>query len=102
LAVGAATVLVYAQQGKVVSSYGPTNQDVTFDQIKAACMAVKAARAAEHKEMLNSRYLLAKKTSSEVFMSGGKPIPVGPTANLHGVTWEQLNTMSPEQAPTVC
>jgi hypothetical protein len=32
LVVGAATALVFAQQGKVVSSYGPTNQDVTFDQ----------------------------------------------------------------------
>lgn len=94
---GIASVLVYAQQGKIVSSYGPTNQDVSFDQIKAARMAVKAARAKEHMQMLNSRYLLAKKTSSEVFMSGGKPTPVGPTANLQGVTWEQLNTMSPEQ-----
>jgi cytochrome c peroxidase len=97
LSVGAATVLVQAQQGKVVSSYGPTNQDVSFDQIKAARMAVKAARAKEHMEMLNSRYLLAKKTSPDVSMSGGKPIPVGPTANLHGVTWEQLDNMSPEQ-----
>lgn len=97
LAVGAATVLVHAQQGKIVSSYGPTNQDQSFDQIKAARMAVKDARAKEHMEMLNSRYVLAKKTSAEVFMSGGKPIPVGPTANLQGVTWEQLNSMSPEQ-----
>ena len=97
LVVGAATVLVFAQQGKIVSSYGPTNQDVSFDQIKAARMAVKAARAKEHMEMLNSRYLLAKKTTSEVLMSGGKPIPVGPTANLRGVTWEQLDKMGPEQ-----
>ena len=97
LVVATAAVIVQAQQGKIVSSYGPTNQDMSFDQIKAARMAVKAARAAEHTEMLNSRYLLAKKTSSEVFMSGGKPIPVGPTANLRGVTWEQLDNMSPEQ-----
>ena len=97
LVVGAATVLVFAQQGKIVSSYGPTNQDVSFDQIKAARMAVKAARAKEHMELLNSRYSLAKKTTSEVLMSGGKPIPVGPTANLRGVTWEQLDKMGPEQ-----
>ena len=45
LVAGAATAVVSAQQGKVVSSYGPTNQDVTFDQIKAARMAVKAERA---------------------------------------------------------
>jgi len=97
LVVGVATVLVFAQQGKIVSSYGPTNQDVSFDQIKAARMAVKAARAKEHMELLNSRYSLAKKTTDEVLMSGGKPIPVGPTANLRGVTWEQLDKMGPEQ-----
>jgi cytochrome c peroxidase len=97
LVVGVATVLVFAQQGKIVSSYGPTNQDVSFDQIKAARMAVKAAHAKEHMELLNSRYSLAKKTTDEVLMSGGKPIPVGPTANLRGVTWEQLDKMRPEQ-----
>jgi hypothetical protein len=60
-------------------------------------MAVKAAHAKEHMELLNSRYSLAKKTTDEVLMSGGKPIPVGPTANLRGVTWEQLDKMGPEQ-----
>ncbi len=93
----AAAAVVFAQQGKIVSSYGPTNQDVTFDQIKAARMAVKADRAKEHMTMLNSRYDLSKKTSNKVVMSGGKPIPVGPTAKLKGVTWEQLNKMTPEQ-----
>jgi len=39
LVVGAATALVSAQQGKIVSSYGPTNQDVSFNQIKAARLA---------------------------------------------------------------
>ena len=84
LVAGAATAVVSAQQGKVVSSYGPTNQDRTFDQIKAARMAVKAERAKEHMELLNSRYDLSQKTSAESVMSGGKPIPVGPTAKLQG------------------
>ena len=97
LVAASAAVIGQAQQGKVVSSYGPTNQDMTFDQIKAGRMAVKAARAKEHMDMLNSRYMLAKKTSPEVSMSGGKRIPVGPTANLHGMTWDQLGSMSPEQ-----
>jgi cytochrome c peroxidase len=89
--------LVLAQQGKVVSSYGPTNQDLTFDQIKDARMAVKAERAQEHMKLLNSRYDLSKKTSPEVLMSGGKPVPLGPTAKLQGATWEQLDNMTPEQ-----
>ena len=97
LVAGAATAVVFAQQGKVVSSYGPTNQDVTFDQIKSARMAVKAERAKQHMELLNSRYELSKKVSAESLMSGGKPVPVGPTAKLEGVTWEQLGKMTPEQ-----
>jgi len=97
LVAGAATAVVFAQQGKVVSSYGPTNQDVTFDQIKSARMAVKAERAKQHMELLNSRYELSKKVSAESLMSGGKPVPVGPTAKLQGVTWEQLGKMTPEQ-----
>ena len=97
LVAGATTAVVSAQQGKVVSSYGPTNQDVTFDQIKADRMAVKAERAKEHIELLNSRYDLSKKGTAESVMSGGKPIPVGPTAELQNVTWEQLGKMTPEQ-----
>jgi len=97
LIAGAATVVVSAQQGKVVSSYGPTNQDVTFDQIKAARMAVKAERAKEHTALLNARYDLSKKAAAGPVMSGGKPIPVGPTAKLQGVTWDQLGKMTPEE-----
>lgn len=93
----AATGMVFAQEGKVVSSYGPINQDVSFEQIKTGRMAVKAERARQHKDMLNSRYDLSIKASKDVYMSGGKAIPVGPTANLHGISWEQLNNMTPAQ-----
>ena len=97
LLVGGIATAVLAQQGKVISSYGPVNQTETFDQIKAGRMAVKSERAKLQKELLNSRYDLSKKTTDEVTMSGGKPIPVGPTANLHGTTWEMLDKMTPEQ-----
>ena len=94
---GQNTPVVSAREGKIVSSYGPTNQDITFDQIKAARMAVKAERAKQHMELLSSRYDLVKKDAAEPLMSGGKPVPVGPTAKLQGVTWEQLGNMTPEQ-----
>lgn len=87
----------FAQQAKVVSSYGPTNQIENFEQIKAERMKVKADRAKEHIEMLNARYDLSKKTSATVVMSGGKLIPKGPTANLKGVTWAELDNMTPDQ-----
>lgn len=97
LCVGISFTAVYAQPGKIVSSYGPTNQTETFEEIKAARMAVKNERATRQKELLNSRYDLSKKTTDKVTMSGGKPIPVGPTANLHGTTWEKFDKMTPEQ-----
>ncbi len=88
--------VIHAQPAEVVSSYGPINQSETFEQIKSARMAVKDERAQEHLTLLNARYDLSEKASGEDLMSGGKPIPVGPTAKLHGVTWEQLNQMAPE------
>ncbi len=97
LLVGAAPAAVFAQSEKVISSYGPTNQTETFEQIKASRMAVKSERAKLQKELLNSRYDLSEKTTSKDFMSGGKPLPVGPTAKLEGTTWNDLDKMTPDQ-----
>jgi hypothetical protein len=94
--------VTFAQKAKVVSSYGPVNQDVGFDQIKAERMKVKADRAKEHKDLLNARYDLSKKTSPDVVMSGGKPIPLGPTAKLQGINWVDLDKLSPEQITNLC
>jgi cytochrome c peroxidase len=91
-----AAVAVRAETQKVVSSYGPTNQDTTFAQIKAARLSVKAERAKAHNQMLTSRYDF-KRATADVPMSGGKAVPMGPTAKLAGVTWEQLGNMTPAQ-----
>ena len=85
------------QQGKIISSYGPINQSMSFEQIKAARMAVKTERANEHKNLLNTRYLIKNETVAGIYTSGGKFILLGPTARLNGVTWEQLDKMSPGQ-----
>ena len=89
--------LSFAQQTKIVSSYGPINQDFGFDQIKAGRMKVKTDRAKEHITLLNVRYDLSKKRSPDVFMSGGKPIPTGPTAKLHDINWADLDKLTPAQ-----
>src|ERR1700686_3368842 len=91
LAAAAIAIVVQAQEGGVSSSYGPTNQSRTFEQIKAARLAVKAERAKAHLKLLNRRYDLGKRTTSATTMSGGKPVPVGPTARLREVTWDQLD-----------
>ncbi len=91
------STIVFAQMEKVVSSYGPTNQTETFDQIKASRMAVKSERSKLQKELLNSRYNLSTKTATEAVMSGGKPLPIGPTAKLEGTSWKELDKMTPKQ-----
>jgi cytochrome c peroxidase len=91
-------ISIAAQQGTVTSSYSPTNQTETFDQIKAARLAVKAERAKAHAEMLSSRYVLDGRTDPTVKMSAGKALPVGPTAKrAPGLTWEQLGQMTPDE-----
>jgi cytochrome c peroxidase len=97
LLLGGAATAVFSQKGKVVSSYGPTNQTETFEQIKAARMAVKSKNAKMHMQLLNTRYDLTKKTASNVMMSGGKHLPLGPTAKLEGTSWMQLDKFTPEQ-----
>jgi cytochrome c peroxidase len=93
----AVAVAAPAQQGGVTSSYGPINQTQTFEQIKAARLAVKAERAKAHADLLRERYDLAVKTDPGIKMSGGKPIPVGPTAKLANGGWEQFDQMTPAQ-----
>ena len=93
---GAGAFAVHAQSAKVISSYGPNNQDMTFEQIKAGRLAVKAERAKTHAALLASRYDL-KAATGDALMSGGKPVPIGPTARLGSATWDQLGKMTPEQ-----
>ena len=45
------------------------------------------------KELLEQRYDLSERTDPTVRMSGGKPVPVGPTARLpKGISWERCST----------
>jgi cytochrome c peroxidase len=57
----------------------------------------KARVMSEHQKLLESRYDLSRRVDPSVKMTRGKPIPVGPTARLKSVTWEQLGKMSPDE-----
>src|SRR5262249_54076026 len=60
--------------------------------------AERAATAARQKQLLESRYDLTPKPDSEVRMSRGKPLQVGPATKLpQDVTWETLASMSPDE-----
>jgi cytochrome c peroxidase len=83
---------------KTESSYAPVNITVPFETTMAADKAKKAEIMARQMQLLNERYDLTARTTTEVTMSRGKPLPVGPTAKLkEGITWEKLANMTPDE-----
>ncbi len=83
------------QQEPKESSYSPVIEE-PFDKVLAKDKALKNEIMKRQMDLLGDRYDLTKKVSSEVTMSNGKPLPVGPTARLKGITWDQLAVMTPE------
>ena len=85
----------YAQE-KRESSYTSVIEE-PFDKVMAQDKAQKADVMKRHMDLLDERYDLSQKATTEVTMSGGKPLPVGPTARLKGkLTWEKLANMTPD------
>jgi len=68
-------------------------------QFIAAMQTLADARPALIKranELLARHYDLSGKVDPNVRMSGGKkPVPVGPTARLKGISWEELAALPP-------
>ena len=84
-------------QEKRESSYSPVIEE-PFDMVMAHDKSQKALLMKRQMDLLNERYDLSMKVTTEVTMSGGKPLPVGPTAKLKlALTWEKLARMSPEK-----
>ncbi|UFS72114.1 cytochrome B6 [Geomonas sp. RF6] len=69
---------------------------MTFEEVYKADVAAKGKVMDDQRALLSSRYILTPKLSTTVKMSRGKPVAVGPTARLRGVTWEKLGDMKPE------
>jgi cytochrome c peroxidase len=95
LVAGGAMALVSSKAG-AQSSFGPVVEEpfaVVLKRDKEAKPRVMAA----HQRLLEARYDLSRRVDPNVKMTRGKPIPVGPTAKLSGVTWDQLGQMAPEQ-----
>lgn len=84
-------------QQKKESSYSPVIEE-PFEKVMAWDKSQKAVVMKRHLDLLDERYDLSKKVTTEVTMSKGKPLPVGPTAKLKGgLTWEKLAGMTPEK-----
>jgi cytochrome c peroxidase len=79
------------------SSYSPVIEE-PFDKVMAQDKARKPAVMKRHMDLLNERYDLKKRVTTEVTMTNGKPLPVGPTARLkRGLSWEKLAGMTPQE-----
>jgi cytochrome c peroxidase len=90
------TMSCFGQQ-KRESSYSPVIEE-PFDKVMAQDKAEKAVVMKRQMDLLNERYDLTKKVTTEVTMSKGKPLPVGPTARLKGgLPWDKLAGMTPEE-----
>lgn len=85
------------EMDKLASSYMPVVDTESFEAVKKRDVAEKPDVMKKHMALLNERYDLSGKTHPEATMSGGKPLPIGPTAKLSsGLTWDSLGGMSPE------
>lgn len=83
---------------KQESSYMPVMITEPFETVRERDVAEKSEVMSKHMALLRERYDLSGKTDMNATMSGGKPLPVGPTARLrNGMTWESLGSMSPEE-----
>ena len=83
---------------KKPSSYMPVNQTEPLAAVIAHMKAEKTTVSQKHLSLLEQRYVLANQAGDEVTMSRGKPLQLGVRAKLpKGVTWEQLNELTPEQ-----
>jgi hypothetical protein len=67
------------------------------EEIMKNDIADKPKVTAAQQQLLERRYDLAPKLDPSAKMSRGKPLAVGPTARLEGVTWQSLAKMTPEE-----
>src|ERR1700745_4110340 len=66
------------------------------DAIMQTLSTQKPNVMATQRKLRESRYALQPRTDPKARMSRGKPLAVGPTARLKGLTWQQMAQMTPD------
>ena len=99
LIIGGLTVFGFGMQSFAMdTSYSPVSITKSFDDMKKEDVKNKPMLMEKHMKVLNERYNLTEKVDPKATMSGGKPLPVGPTVKLKGgMSWESLSGMSPKE-----
>jgi cytochrome c peroxidase len=67
------------------------------EEIMKNDIADKPKVTAAQQQLLERRYDLTPKLDSTAKMSRGKPLAVGPTARLQGITWQNLAKLTPDE-----
>ncbi len=88
--------MVDKQKAKRESSYTSVVEE-PLDVVMAKDKAARATIMKRQRQLIAERYDTTRRVTTDVTMSRGKPLPVGPTAKLKGVTWDQLAGMTPEE-----
>jgi cytochrome c peroxidase len=70
------------------------------EEIMKNDIADKPKVTAAQQQLLERRYDLTPKLDSTAKMSRGKLLPVGPTARLQGLTWQNLAKLAPDEIRT--
>ncbi len=102
LVAGVATIASITVFAASSVAEGPTRKPpaTATKQFVAAMQTLADARPAITKranDLLAQRYDLSGKVDPSLRMSGGKkPVPVGPTARLKNITWDQLAALPPK------
>ena len=88
---------LYKYGGAGVRIYASVDDVRNFEEFFRRCSELKPQVMAERRKYMDLRYELSGKTSAEVTMTRGKPIPVGPVTRLpQGVSsWEALASIEP-------
>ncbi len=98
LCIGLAAISFTYQSIARETSYSPVSLTKPFTEVMKEDKKNKSALMKKHQKLLNKRYNLSENVDKNATMSGGKPIPVGPTAKLKGGTsWDKLSRMSPAE-----
>ncbi len=90
---------LYRYGGRGSKMYDSTDDVADFEEFYRRCVEQKRTVMEQRREYMNRRYNFTGKTTTEVTMTRGKPLPVGPVVRLpEGVeSWEQLASLSPEE-----
>lgn len=90
---------IWKYYGKIGSSFGSTQLPMSFEQWQDFLTKQKPELKKKIAQYMASRYDLSEKAIPETFMTGGKPVMLGPISKLPQSvsSYEKLASLTPEE-----